>query len=219
MVEIALAMAIIAIGLSSILVLFPVGVNANKSAIADNNLADIAEYVMSHLRAGCSSEWYLHQQNASADKFFTQHMKTSLVDINNDTDAKVANNSLNLSDWTSLNSSSSTGATRLLRLNKPNVNGIFLFQQLTRLPDGTDIADFSTIIKVWLDQDFDLFYPDPYATTMYQELTAADASRLNLGDYAKAFCIELSWPAEVTYENREKRIFRFELFNESYEAK
>ena len=62
MVEIALAMAIIAIGLSSILVLFPVGVNANKSAIADNNLADIAEYVMSHLRAGCSSEWYLLQQ-------------------------------------------------------------------------------------------------------------------------------------------------------------
>ena len=42
MVEIALAMAIIAIGLSGILVLFPVGINASKSAIADNNLADIA---------------------------------------------------------------------------------------------------------------------------------------------------------------------------------
>ena len=45
MVEIALAMAIIAIGLSGILVLFPVGINASKSAIADNNLADIAEYI------------------------------------------------------------------------------------------------------------------------------------------------------------------------------
>ena len=48
MVEVALAMAIIAIGLSGILVLFPVGINASKSAIADNNLADIAEYIDDH---------------------------------------------------------------------------------------------------------------------------------------------------------------------------
>ena len=43
MVEVALALAIIAIGISSILVLFPVGANANKAAIANNNLADIAD--------------------------------------------------------------------------------------------------------------------------------------------------------------------------------
>ena len=57
MVEIALALAVLAIGLSSILVLFPVGINANKSAIADNNLADIGEYLMGYLRAGCAAEW------------------------------------------------------------------------------------------------------------------------------------------------------------------
>ena len=57
MVEIALALAVLAIGMSSILVLFPVGINANKSAIADNNLADIGEYLMGYLRAGCAAEW------------------------------------------------------------------------------------------------------------------------------------------------------------------
>ena len=38
MVEIALALAVLAIGMSSILVLFPVGINANKAAIAERRI-------------------------------------------------------------------------------------------------------------------------------------------------------------------------------------
>ncbi|WP_302812132.1 type IV pilus modification PilV family protein [Victivallis vadensis] len=57
MIEVALALAIIAIGLSSILVLFPVGLNANKSSIANNNLADVAEYMIGYLRAYTIANW------------------------------------------------------------------------------------------------------------------------------------------------------------------
>ena len=56
--EIELSMAVIAIGLSSILVLFPIGINASKESIADNNLPDAAEYVLSLFRAGMMSDWY-----------------------------------------------------------------------------------------------------------------------------------------------------------------
>ena len=51
MVEIMLAVIVIALGITGTFVLFPVGVNANKSAVADNSIADIAEYVTSFVRA------------------------------------------------------------------------------------------------------------------------------------------------------------------------
>ena len=78
MVEVALALAIIAIGISSILVLFPVGANANKAAIANNNLADIAEYMMSYIRAGVTSEWIANaerSEGAPENNFFTDNIK------------------------------------------------------------------------------------------------------------------------------------------------
>lgn len=78
MVEVALALAIIAIGISSILVLFPVGANANKAAIANNNLADIAEYMMSYIRAGVTSEGIANaerSEGAPENNFFTDNIK------------------------------------------------------------------------------------------------------------------------------------------------
>ena len=78
MVEVALALAIIAIGISSILVLFPVGANANKAAIANNNLADIAEYMMSYIRAGVTSEWIANAERSEGtpeNNFFTDKIK------------------------------------------------------------------------------------------------------------------------------------------------
>ena len=50
MVEVALALAVIGIGITSIMVLFPVGINANKAAIADNNTADVAEYLLGYVQ-------------------------------------------------------------------------------------------------------------------------------------------------------------------------
>ena len=51
MVEIALAMVVIALGISGILGLFSVGVNAKKAAINENNIADAAEYILGLYRA------------------------------------------------------------------------------------------------------------------------------------------------------------------------
>ena len=51
MIEIALALVILAIGLSSVLVLFPIGLEAGKSSVTDNNLANVAELVMAYLQS------------------------------------------------------------------------------------------------------------------------------------------------------------------------
>lgn len=51
LIEIALAMAIIAIGLSSLMVLFPVGLTASNAAVAANNIPDISSRLIAEIKA------------------------------------------------------------------------------------------------------------------------------------------------------------------------
>ena len=78
MVEIALAIAIIAIGLSAVLVLFPVGINATRAAMDENSSADVSEFVANFVRGQCLSHWkneydswYPNRSNSSNKLNFT----------------------------------------------------------------------------------------------------------------------------------------------------
>ncbi|MEI8246907.1 MAG: hypothetical protein WCI51_13830 [Lentisphaerota bacterium] len=64
MIEIALAMAIIAFGMTSILGLFPVGLNACRNSVAENYSADAVEQFSSYLKA------YAESSRANFDKLF-----------------------------------------------------------------------------------------------------------------------------------------------------
>ena len=196
MIEVALAMAIIAIGISSILVLFPVGLNANKAAIAENNLADVSEYVMGFLRAGHASEWASNSTN------FSSGFPTS-----------PSNDPGDGATWTPI------ANTNLYRAGSNN--NILKFEQITQTTSGP-VADFSAVIQVWkeADEDFkrqvfcpDLRTSDAPPRSMYEIFPEA---AIQLSPYAKALCLEISWPAEAPYANREKRIYRFEIFTQSF---
>lgn len=50
MIEILLALTVIAIGMTSVLGLFPVGLNASRNAIAQNCSADVADQIITYLR-------------------------------------------------------------------------------------------------------------------------------------------------------------------------
>lgn len=200
MIEVALAMAIIAIGISSILVLFPVGLNANKAAIAENNLADVSEYVMGFLRAGHASEWASNSTN------FSSGFPTS-----------PSNDPGDGATWTPI------ANTNLYRAGSNN--NILKFEQITQTTSGP-VADFSAVIQVWkeADEDFkkqvfcpDLKNPDAPPKSMDSiDIFKNAPIPVQLSPYAKALCLEISWPAEAPYANREKRIYRFEIFNQSF---
>ena len=64
MIEIALAMAIIAFGMTSILGLFPVGLNASRNSVAENYSADAVEQFSSYLKS------YAESSRANFDKLF-----------------------------------------------------------------------------------------------------------------------------------------------------
>lgn len=189
MIEITLALAVLSIGISSVMVLFPVGVNANKTAVAENNLADIAEYMLGFLQAGVASQW---------------------------TDDGVRTSGFNLpssypdskAEYDDFNSSSHKGE-RVIRKE----NGVYLFRQLSQDDDGNDIEDFAMVVQAWQGDFDDMYYFDPSAVK-FEQVKASKPK--DYEKYCKALCLELSWPAEMPYDEREKRYFRLEIFNDKF---
>lgn len=47
----------------------------------------------------------------------------------------------------------------------------------------------------------------------YQKLNGIDNA---INQYAMVFCVEVSWPAQAPLQNRERRVFRQEFFNEAF---
>ena len=199
MVEIALALAVLAIGLSSILVLFPVGVNANRSAIANNNLAVIAEYVMGYLRAGCMAKWIAEASGETPPNFlgdtlparptYDKKSDDKGADLDEDCKTKITDS-----------------GNLFLYGDKKNE---FIFKQMSG-----DTVDFAAVIKVWEDDFNEMRVPwvDAGGNFVYTDFTKPTG----FDNYAKAFCVEISWPAQAPWEQREKRIFRQEFFNEYF---
>ena len=209
LVEIALAIAVIAIGISQILVLFPIGLNTTKEASADNNMADIGEYLMSYLRAGYEADW-----TRAAKKFNLPESLSGLT---------AGDEGLDVNDlpaaWKPLDGKSQEESCFY------RYNDVFLFQQKSVI-EGEYIADFSVIAKVWSDKSFDIYLPDIYqqytstaphyvSSTLLKNNTMSLSAYLTTKNIIRAINIELSWPAELPYSEREKKNFRFELFNEA----
>lgn len=212
MVEIALAMAIIAIGLSGILVLFPVGINASKSAIADNNLADIAEYIMGYLQAGCNADWIWLAENPTPVTYpFTDTLATETDKENweNDPFSKGKDGfSLDANgDSPDFPDNIEGGSSDALNnLRKGSEKGVFLYRQISN-----GVVDFAAVVRVWKE---DVHFWAPSITGALPDKFTDTSSSLK--GYAQNLCIEISWPIEMSYADREKRIFRLEIFNQAY---
>lgn len=230
MVEIALALAVLAIGMSSILVLFPVGINANKSAIADNNLADIGEYLMGFLRAGCAAEWAKIADDrkstveagetpsapSQSEFFFSNKIATSYNQVKDLGEPKSGTKYEGIDplsdDYKKGGARSITDNLYLLQSSGSSYeNSAFLYKQMTG-----DIVDFAAVVKVWREEYS--FYALDAADNDYTKVTVNPSSYSSdsVNQYATVLCIEISWPAQAPYDQREKRLFRQEIFNEAY---
>lgn len=225
LIEVALAMAILAIGIASILVLFPVGVNANKSAIANNNLADIAEYMMGYLRGKITVSWAktsasnMDSDNNNEFRNDLQEPYSNLGIGNDSFPIDIATIDDPGSKWARVDKNLNNNDIPARLYQHKDNKQIFLFQQLSKVGDGNKdyVADFSAIVKVWKDDNFDFPVCNIlYNTNKYKYIPIKDITGSGLKNYMTALCMEFSWPAEARYENREKRVFRFEVFNEFF---
>ena len=134
MVEIALAMVVISLGITGILGLFSVGVNAKKAAINENNVADAAEYVLGVYKAFVCNK-YESGESITLDSL---GLKGAL---SNDDSATA----LNVTDWdanTALSSETSSFASFL-----PGILSIFTSEDLNVLITALSSSPSFTFIS------------------------------------------------------------------------
>lgn len=226
LIEIALALVILAIGLSSVMVLFPVGLNASKSSIADNNLGDVAERVAAYVQAKYTSSGKWGGSGAFADEnaiktFDPEGTSSPTADKFGTSEADGMDGLFEYTDTTGTyylyrqysNASKGNGG------NNGNADRAVDFEAMVRV--GWDAATLGN--QYYLDLDTS----NPAQFKSYSRATSSDAT-LNgspmagktgsaiLGMCCRTLIIEISWPADVDWANREKRIFRVEIYNENF---
>ncbi len=216
MVEIMLAVIVIALGIAGTFVLFPVGLNANKDATAENSIADIAEYVTAFVRAQCMTGGI--STNAGnpfdtgelADVFCS---RTATVSDPVDVD--------NLSgSWKAASGNSGDAVDLAKDSLLKHSNGIYLYRQFSG-PADAPYVDFSAIARVYIDKsdsnasgfNEEHFINVAGVDKKYSEISGT----VNIRKFLIPVVLELSWPATVPELEREKRYFRFEIFNDQYE--
>ena len=213
MVEIMLAVIVIALGITGTFVLFPVGVNANKSAVADNSIADIAEYVTAFARA----EVLAGSQNDSSTKEFGSRITGYFnQDGANPAESKDYYQAISVDDP---GSGWSDSASDSVILKHQSASGVYLVRQLSG-PEDNRFVDFAAVARVYLDNGdtngtglTGAFFPNANAEMVE---TASGDDNNELKKFFIPAVLELSWPATVPIAEREKRYFRFEIFNDGY---
>lgn len=175
LIEIALAIAIIAVGMSSVLVLFPAGLNAVNSAAADNSAPDAVQYLAGYLESRIRHEWNTSDPRTSNT---VDNLPTSKPD------ADEAWNNSPIQDTPIY--TSSTG-------------GLFKYEQ-THTVNGESVVDFSAAARVWKTENNHIAVPGQ-----------TDPVQMNTGSVT--IFIEVSYPLEKPYEERDTQIYRLDLYD------
>jgi type II secretory pathway pseudopilin PulG len=224
LIEIALALVILAVGLSSVMVLFPVGMKASRAGVADNNLADVAERVAAYVQSKYTSP-EMWEKNGT----FTNESKISTFNP----EPVGSPSSGDFGD------TEADGVDGLIE-KVDGTNTYFLYRQYSEAATGADDdkrpIDFEAIVRVGWDSETlkEQYYPDLAGTDpppQYKDYSRTPAAGVEdlptspmdgkaaeaiLNFCCRALIIEISWPADVPWESRERRIFRVEMFNENF---
>lgn len=228
MIEILLALTIIAIGMTSILGLFPVGLNASRNAIAQNMSSDVADQMIT----------YMQVMGESSQTAYGYTFTDSGTDLPLSTELAVSTSgedtTINLNETPSVNVETLSDnfltayKTDKVGFGNSTVVGTYAFQRVA--PDwsvftidhssapnlrrrvyfvvqgpnctkdaGNRNIDFSAMVLVWKSQ-VQIRKVEPDGTTWNTWTPAYSISgKIN---------IELSWPLEQPYKDRKKRYYQ-----------
>ncbi len=210
MIELALAIAVIAVGISSIMVLFPVGINSTQDAVANNNINDVAEQIIAQIKAYAMKNPANDWRTDAASTDFVRKMPTTKPAA-----PGLADFSAVLADQPTISRSSVS-------------DYCFRAVQVSTLTDGGNTVpriDFDAGVRVWRSSVNDFSglpggtVPNAGATPTISSgsSTAPSGNPAEPNRYFAIINIEISWPLEWSYEARvakgNVRLYRIELFN------
>ena len=206
MVEIALALAVLSLGVSVILTMMPAGVSSGKQAIAENNTADAASYVL-----GIYQAYIMQTIHATGTSITLANWKMALklpdaTTTNPDGDPRNVVKGADESIWKDTAHAESLAiggvATNLLWYKESAADTFpraLLYRQMT-IRDSEEIVDFAAVVRVWSGQS-------PTFKSRKWDTTPTSTTTFDDSEVGLRLFVELSWPVGVGYEDREKRVY------------
>lgn len=219
LIEILLAIGIIAVGLSSAMGLFTSGLRVGSDVTASSCLPNVTQSLLSHLRIylmnyGCESD---------AGKGWKSGTGADAYDIFS---SAALGTAPSLSDFDTTAAANKNAA---VIASKPSAGkkGVFLCRQLTVI-NGEPVTTFSAIAEVrWITDGTDsidiIGLPAGKSLktkTIDGTVSSVDSSGGSSFAWDKCrrvFQVRLSYPAEAAPEAREVRYFRLETYNDRYD--
>ncbi len=213
MIEVALAMAIIAFGMTSILGLFPVGLNASRASIAENSGSDAAEQLAAYLKSTAEYVDIPAKFDDAFKKIFITPGTQLLPDFADLPTEEIINNlsvptkpasTTNFTDSFAANPGApvnftKTGNFQIYKATDVSAkNAIFFICQGV---EDSASRDFSAMIKVWKSP----------VSANFKKLNVPITESDNTYDYSGGINLEISWPIETFYSQREKRYYYIEV--------
>jgi len=187
MVEIVLAIGVIAIGVISIMALFPVGIQAGRDAMATDYSAHAADQLLHWLEYQIRNGTWSDYMTTGGSKEIPEYASRPDAD---DFDLSTASghDASGTLYWKTGASPADT-VYKIIRYHDANSNNQW---------DAGELTDFEAIAVVWRSQ---VTVPGQSGP---QTLPYTTAAALNL---------EISWPAQLPYGRRTKKTYTLELFN------
>ena len=187
LIEVTMAIAVVAIGLVGVLALFPVGFQASRNAIGDYYSSQMADSML-HIIA-IQAKTYVdsdHNKIPETDGWSDYVIGSTIIpDLPPDTSS--------VSKGTSFFNGSGTDPLGIYNGDK---TGTFYMEILSG-----DVVDFSAAIGVWKEPvTFDSSGGGTNNATIPEEV-------------AKRLMLEISWPLTAPYDKREKRYYTLDIFN------
>ena len=227
MVEIMLAVVIIAVGMASVFVLFPTGLNAHKTAVAENTIADFAEYIISTVKARvkCAAEKDFSQNNKGNPgkefhKFIDEKSYLGLTVFKASDSGKKFQEALDIESVSGRKNLEGGEAKKEDAFLLDTDGGYILIRQLSG-PEDDRYVDFSAVAVIkenpMIKDDFRFWKFSNGSPGSTPEKIDSNADKLKQR-FLVSYVLEISYPADRAWEEREKRYFPFELYNNLYEA-
>ena len=188
LIELTLAIAVVGIGIASIMALFVPAIDSTKNAIADNYAPDVVNTFVSYLTASLkqdNSSWENRGINTPNSLFHGDILKDTVSGFENPNLQGITYDPV--AEWTEIKGFSGLYTT--------TENGVFGVK--------TGGGEFTGYLCVWRKQITDFYNPEGETI---EEIGTDKALRI---------CFELSWPAGTPYEARERRLYTIELFNDN----
>jgi len=187
LVEITLALGIVAVGVIAILALFPVGANASRDAIAETYAAEAADELLHLIENQVRQDWTNYVDNLAAS--YIMDTVPAAGDYADFTIPAGGNPQNSLQTLWMYNGPGPTKRFKVIRyVDRPGGTA-------GQYDSGIDILDFEGILVLWRSRVNIGGTLLPYSI----------AVGLNA---------EVTWPAKVpNYADRQKKLFYLELFN------